>query len=347
MKKREMTSEILRTTGVILVLMICAFAMTDWELLNYIDDWGDESVTNQELLEAIDNWAESSSEGSQVTVIRDMPSTALAGNSFIVSLLVDINESNAPNGIIIDEYIPVGWSVTDYDESFEGFDPETGHLRFLLYGSMVADKTINYAVTIDNATGNATFSGILETRNRTANISGDTTILVSTYAATANRTLPETAPAGSSVNVSISLDVNETGKPNSVIVKDYFPAGWDVTSSVPIANSVNSSSGEIKWILTGDGVVDRVVSYVIEIPSGEIGNRTFSGELLYNDPEGNPVTVGIGGDSTITIEGECPTGDADCDGAVSDFELLDYVDQWVQGSVSDFDLLEAIDNWAS
>jgi len=35
-----------------------------------------------------------------------------------------------------------------------------------------------------------------------------------------------------------------------------------------------------------------------------------------------------------------------CDGIVSDFELLSYIDQWVQGTVSDFDLLEAIDNWA-
>jgi len=53
--------------------------------------------------------------------------------------------------------------------------------------------------------------------------------------------------------------------------------------------------------------------------------------------------------TTTTIEGECPLkGDTQpCDGTVSDFELLAYINQWVQGSVSDFDLLEAIDNWAS
>jgi len=48
--------------------------------------------------------------------------------------------------------------------------------------------------------------------------------------------------------------------------------------------------------------------------------------------------------TTTTLE-ECPEGDANCDGAVSDFELLDYIDLWVQGSVSDFELLDAIDNW--
>jgi len=50
--------------------------------------------------------------------------------------------------------------------------------------------------------------------------------------------------------------------------------------------------------------------------------------------------------TSTTIEG-CLTGDSDCSGTVSDFELLSYVDQWVQGEVDDFDLLEAIDNWAS
>lgn len=39
-------------------------------------------------------------------------------------------------------------------------------------------------------------------------------------------------------------------------------------------------------------------------------------------------------------------GDADGDGTVSDFELLDYIDRWVDYEVTDFDLLEVVDNWA-
>jgi len=52
--------------------------------------------------------------------------------------------------------------------------------------------------------------------------------------------------------------------------------------------------------------------------------------------------------TSTTIEGECPTkGDVSpCDGTVSDFELLAYIDLWVNGQVGDFDVLEAIDNWA-
>lgn len=36
-----------------------------------------------------------------------------------------------------------------------------------------------------------------------------------------------------------------------------------------------------------------------------------------------------------------------CDGLVSDFELLDYISQWVQNKVTDFNLLDAIKNWAT
>jgi len=109
---------------------------------------------------------------------------------------------------------------------------------------------------------------------------------------------------------------------------------------------VNYSLNEVKWIILSEDVFDRTISYIIRIPSDETGNETFSGELLYNDPQGGPVTLEIGGDSVVVVEGECLKGDEDCDGTVSDFELLDYVDQWVNGLVGDFDLLEAIDNWA-
>jgi len=168
-----------------------------------------------------------------------------------------------------------------------------------------------------------------------------------TLSATANRTLPDTALAGSRINVTIKLDVNESNKLNSVIIKDYFPAGWNVTSSAPAANSI--ANGEIKWILYGDSVSDQTISYILKIPLDVIGYGTFSGEIIYNNEYGKPINVPIGGDSFITIQTEnCSVkGDSNCDNKVSDFELLAYVDKWVKGEVGDFDLLDAINTWAS
>jgi len=42
-----------------------------------------------------------------------------------------------------------------------------------------------------------------------------------------------------------------------------------------------------------------------------------------------------------------PIADEDCDGTVSDFELLGYIGLWVSGEVDDFTLLNAIDGWSS
>ena len=53
--------------------------------------------------------------------------------------------------------------------------------------------------------------------------------------------------------------------------------------------------------------------------------------------------------TTTILDDDCPLvgDDEPCDGTVSDFELLAYIEDWVLGEVSDFDLLEAIDNWAN
>jgi len=49
--------------------------------------------------------------------------------------------------------------------------------------------------------------------------------------------------------------------------------------------------------------------------------------------------------STTTIPEGCLNGNGNCDGTVSDSELLDCIGQWVGGDVTGVGLLEAIGNW--
>lgn len=294
------------------------------------------------------------SEKSQIAVSRDLPTTAIQGEYFNVSLIINVDETNQVNGFLIKETIPFNWIIISSTAKFS-FDNKTGVTTWVLFGSDLVDRTVTYIVQVPaTTTGNATFSGRILFSNNSGNtvnysISGDTTVEVVKVntAATANRTLPDKANAGSRINVSISIDVNESNKPSAVIVKDYFPILWNATVSSPAANSISRIDREIKWILTGEQVFDRVISYMVEIPAGELGNRTFSGEVIYNDPSDNPITVVTEGDSVISVEKQCVVkGDFNCDDKVSDFEILDYVSKWVKGEVSDFDLLEAINNWA-
>jgi len=68
--------------------------------------------------------------------------------------------------------------------------------------------------------------------------------------------------------------------------------------------------------------------------NGNICDKTYA----WNDSETTGCTYSCTG---------CLKGDADCDGTVSDFELLDYMGDWTEGTVGDLDLLDAIDKWVS
>ena len=59
----------------------------------------------------------------------------------------------------------------------------------------------------------------------------------------------------------------------------------------------------------------------------------------------DPVPVYGDAVTTTTTVPAC-TGDTDGDGTVSDFELLDAIDDWASGTIDDFTLLDIIGNWS-
>jgi len=75
-----------------------------------------------------------------------------------------------------------------------------------------------------------------------------------------------------------------------------------------------------------------------------VGGSENSGDENTCDSYGAWSDTGTSG-CTYTCSGECLKGDSNCDGTVSDSELLAYIDRWIQGEVSGSDLLIAIDNW--
>ncbi len=157
------------------------------------------------------------------------------------------------------------------------------------------------------------------------------------------RILPSTAQPNSNLTISLSLVIlNESNKPNSVIIKDYAPTGWNLTSSNPSRDDFNSGTGEIRWLLYSTALYTRNLTYTIFIPSNATGTIEFSGVLLYTLEE-NLITLNVSGNKSIQISYKADKND---DGKIDDFELLDYINLWVQGRVDDFSLLIAIDKWA-
>ena len=160
----------------------------------------------------------------------------------------------------------------------------------------------------------------------------------------ASRDLPSAVEAGENLTVSIELSVmNESGKPDSIIIKEYIPDGWNFTSSNPAAE-FDTGMGEIRWLLYGADIYSRNLTYVTGSPENATGTAEFTGQLLYINADEEQINVSIGGDSSITLG---HVADSDGNGVISDFELLAYIDLWVQKEVGDFDLLGAIHDWAT
>jgi hypothetical protein len=112
---------------------------------------------------------------------------------------------------------------------------------------------------------------------------------------------------GTQMSVTLDLEVDEINKPSGVIVVESVPAGWILASATPAQSSWDPNTGQIKWLfvdgLNGFTMTDTSmdITYEVEVPSTETGDKTFSGQILYNEPgTGNPVTEDIGGDTQIS-----------------------------------------------
>ena len=110
------------------------------------------------------------------------------------------------------------------------------------------------------------------------------------------RDLPDTADAGTTITVNLSVDV-ETGATN-YIIDETVPAGWTVTSSTG-GGDYATQVGHVMWAITA-GAIDIVHSYTVEVPADASGAYTF-GDGCYYVFEGMTDTATILGDTTVNV----------------------------------------------
>ena len=110
------------------------------------------------------------------------------------------------------------------------------------------------------------------------------------------RTLPESYTPGSTLGVSIYVNVDEGNAPDGLIINEFIPPGWTVNSTSPAAKAI--AGEKISWLFFGT-VTDVTITYNLSIPGGESGTKTFSGELKYNNNSVQTTGI-IGGDAQIS-----------------------------------------------
>jgi len=113
-----------------------------------------------------------------------------------------------------------------------------------------------------------------------------------------------------------------------------------ITSSLPTTTTTTTSMTSTS--LSSTASLTTTLFFFFPAPSTTTTTIPYATSLTTSTSTSTTTT------STTTLPiYNCITGDKDCDSTVSDFELLDYIELWVQGGVEDFALLNAIDAWAS
>ena len=119
---------------------------------------------------------------------------------------------------------------------------------------------------------------------------------------TVTRDLPDSASAGATITVNLTVDV-ETGAA-FYSIDETVPSGWTVTNATD-GGDYTSETGHVKWVVTG-GAADKTYSYTVDVPADASGAYTFDGIYAF---EGMAAEATILGDTTVTVGGAAPTLD--------------------------------------
>lgn len=228
---------------------------------------------------------------SHVSVIRTLPTNVSANSTFSVTLAMDVNETNSPNGVIIKESVPLGWNITNSSPTGY-FNYTSGLIKWVFFGSGVADQSITYTVEVpSNTSGTKTFTGQVSTINSTASITGDSEVAVDSPPTITTFNVPTSVMLGGNATITINvsddigvisiiLTVNGTTITGTGGVYIYTPTAiGGYTANVTVSDAIGNVVSQEKTFtvsIPGDtnysGCIDDVelLTYIEQWANGEV-----------------------------------------------------------------------------
>ncbi|MCM8769924.1 MAG: hypothetical protein NC911_09740 [Candidatus Omnitrophica bacterium] len=99
--------------------------------------------------------------GQSITARRALPIAYEPGGTLQVQLNLEVDEANLPSGVIVTEFVPVGWNLFSSNPAHSRFISETGEIKWEFH-EIISDTSmdITYVVQIPQAaTGAKEFQG--------------------------------------------------------------------------------------------------------------------------------------------------------------------------------------------
>jgi hypothetical protein len=206
------------------------------------------------------------------------------------------------------------------------------------------DKTTTSSTTTTTTTSTTTTTAATTTTTfGTTTTSSSTTSTTQGSRVSATRHLPSTAYSGNRARIAISLDVNESDKPNTVGLTEYIPEGWNL-SDISMSGIVKASPNRIEWLFSSLSypVEDHVLNYTVTIPQNANGTYAFSGlidlgeGIIYPSAGDKEMHVGEG----CVLAGDIPP----CD-RVTLSEVIDGINDWTTGQMNLTEVISLINAW--
>jgi transcriptional regulator with XRE-family HTH domain len=135
----------------------------------------------------------------------------------------------------------------------------------------------------------------------------------------ADRWLPRYASPGSVIPVHIHLET-DTGL-KGYILREHFPAGWQLIEAGPPPSSLDNEQGTARWIIK-PGEARKVISYLVKVDQQAPVGDTLAlvGEIVIG-PEGRSKPIPVRGSMDIEVA-PYHWADLNGDGRIDDGEML-------------------------
>jgi hypothetical protein len=109
---------------------------------------------------------------------------------------------------------------------------------------------------------------------------------------TVTRDLPESADAGATITVDLTVDTTDA---DFLLIDEVVPAGWTVVNATNDGDC--KTAGHVFWAKLS-GVTDAVYSYTIQIPAGASGTYIFNGTYMFDTMDAKAIILG---ETEITV----------------------------------------------
>jgi len=108
---------------------------------------------------------------------------------------------------------------------------------------------------------------------------------------------------GNSIEVTITLEVDDANKPSGIIVEEILPtnpSNWTASAFTPQPSTIEPTTGAIKWLFYDASIENLTITYLVEPPQDACGSFSILGNLKYTS-NGENQEILIQGDGQINL----------------------------------------------